>query len=59
VRQKATRKFKDKPEKLSAFRRGLKDAIYDGGGEEGVKKVCKKYGIDPEPGRAGRPKKNP
>jgi len=57
VRKKAERKFKSNPDKLKAFRQDLKVAIAKGEGEKGIKKVCKDYGIDPKPGKPGRPRK--
>ena len=59
IRRKAERQFKGDSETLRKIRKDLRVAIAGEEGEAGVIKVCKKYGIDPEPKKAGRPKKNP
>ncbi|OFW66819.1 MAG: hypothetical protein A2V52_03500 [Actinobacteria bacterium RBG_19FT_COMBO_54_7] len=50
IRRKGERRLSDS--KLKALRRDLKNAAE----EKEIKAVALKYGIDPEPGKPGRPK---
>ena len=57
IRKKAERKFKNNESGLHEFRKELNSIVITGGLESDIEKLCRRYGIDPKPGKPGRPPK--
>lgn len=55
VKKKAGRKLN--PRRLEAFLTDLDNRATKRMGEEGIRRVCRKYGINPDPEKGGRPPK--